>query len=91
MSYRTEIEVEFIGGPFDGHSQRVPDRASDLAATVALPVNENVFRMLDGKARGPVRPLRGVALYEHDPDDDGRYVYVGSCPASQLHLDNWRV
>jgi len=50
------IQLEFVGGPFDGYVQAFMTATADLAKRVALPVNENVFLMLDGKSRGPAAP-----------------------------------
>lgn len=86
-----QIVVEFVGGPFDGHSQQVTTAESELASTVALPVNDNVFRMLEGRLRGPVRPSRTVALYELYHDQGWRYYFLGSRLPQELHLENWRV
>jgi hypothetical protein len=82
--------VEFIGGPFDGHSLYVSDIPDGLATTVALPVNENVFRMLDGESRGPVSPCRTAALYQLQGHDQGRYYFLRSCRASDLDVKQWQ-
>jgi hypothetical protein len=83
--------VEFIGGPFDGHSLYVSDMADGLATTVALPVNENVFRMLDGEDRGPAQPCRTAALYRLQGYDQGRYRFLRSCRAAELNYEAWQV
>lgn len=83
--------IEFIGGPFDGHSLDVSDIVEGLATTVALPVNENVFRMLDGQERGPARPCRTAALYRLQGYEDGRYHYLRSCRTSELNYAAWQV
>jgi len=91
MPQTTAIPVEFIGGPFDGHRQVVAVPLEDLATPVALPINENVFRMLDGQGRGPAAPSQTVALYELRTDNGGRYFYLGSRPAVEFNLENWLV
>ena len=69
---RREVKIEFIGGPFDGHTQSVFAPPASSKSTLALPVNENVFRMLDGKESGPASPSPTVALYElYGLHDDG--------------------
>jgi hypothetical protein len=70
--------VEFIGGPYDGHRQRVPTPEA-LTDTVALPVNRNIFRMLSGlPATGEARTT-SVAIYELEiVDDSPRYYFVGT-------------
>lgn len=88
---QTQIFVEFVGGPFDGHSQSLAASEDELATTVALPVNDNVFRMLEGKLRGPARPSRTVALYVLSRDGNWRYHFLGSRMASELNLEDWRV
>ena len=87
----TSIHVEFIGGPFDGHSQSIAATWDELASTVALPVNENVFRMLAGKTRGPARPSKTVAIYELRNDGEWKYYFLGSRSAAELHLESWQV
>ncbi|HVX11185.1 MAG TPA: hypothetical protein VHC22_08400 [Pirellulales bacterium] len=70
--------VEFIGGPYDGHRQGVPS-AEELADTVALPVNRNIFRMLSGlPATEPVRTT-SIAIYELEMmEGAARYYFLGT-------------
>lgn len=82
--------IEFIGGPFDGYCQAFEEPSERLAETVALPVNENVFRMLEGQSRGPAQPTRTVALYERF-DRDHRFFFTGSCLPQDFNLQDWRV
>lgn len=91
---RCEVRIEFIGGPFDGHSQTIFAPPANYRSTLALPVNENVFRMLDGKESGPASPSPTVALYElYELQDDGerQYRYVGTRPAAEFGLHDWKV
>lgn len=83
--------LEFVGGPFDGHHQSIAVLPDQLAQTVALPVNENVFRMLDGKLRGPAQPSRTVALYELHQGAPWQYRFLGSRMASEFNLESWQV
>lgn len=86
------IELEFVGGPFDGYTQFFAAPLSDLARRVALPVNENVFLMLDGKSRGPAAPSRTVAIYDLQSDEGHyRYVFRNARLASELNLGSWQV
>ena len=91
---RQEVRIEFIGGPFDGHTQTIFAPPASYNSTLALPVNENVFRMLEGKETGPACVSPTVALYElRDRYDDGerQYRYVGTRPAAEFGLHDWRV
>jgi len=85
------MHIEFVGGPFDGHEMALTVTPADLASTVALPVNENVFSMLEGQVIGPAKPCRTVALYELHGRDEGRYFFLGSRRATDLNLQNWQV
>jgi hypothetical protein len=91
MMKTTTIAIEFIGGPFDGHMQSVSATPDELLPSVALPVNENVLRMLDGQARGPARPTRTVAFYELQHDNGWRYCFVQSKRAAEFDLEGWLV
>ena len=91
MADRT-IQLEFVGGPFDGHTQSFSPPLSELGSTVALPVNDNVFRMLAGRRRGPACESRNVALYElYRRNGEWRYYFVSTRPAVELNLEAWRV
>jgi hypothetical protein len=82
--------VEFIGGPFDGYKHVVSFPPEDLAKVVMLPVNENVFRSLDGKPLGVQRPATSVAVYELcDPEGVCNYRYLGASPVSAHSLEKW--
>jgi hypothetical protein len=91
---RQEARIEFIGGPFDGHTQSVYALPPSYRSTLALPVNENVFRMLEGKDAGPACPSPTVALYElYDLQFNGerQYRYIGTRPAVEFGLQGWKV
>ena len=86
------ILLEFVGGPFDGYSQIFSMDLTDLARRVALPVNENVFLMLDGKVKGPAAPSKTVAIYDlHYKDGDCKYYFLGARRAVELNLESWQV
>jgi hypothetical protein len=86
-----QITVEFVGGPLDGHLHLFEAGVEALAATVALPINDNVFRLMDGRLRGPAQPSRTVALYELRFDGEWRYAYLGSRLPAELNLEHWLV
>lgn len=78
MQTITTNRVEFIGGPFDGHRQVValPEALSD---TVALPVNRNVYRILDGLPAIDNMITTTIALYELEVvEGHPRYYFLGS-------------
>lgn len=82
--------LEFVGGPFDGYKHVVSYPPEDLAAMVALPVNMNIFLMLEGKRRGRKSPATSVAVYElQDRDGFWRYQYLGATPAKRFQLEGW--
>lgn len=86
------VLLEFMGGPFDGHRQAIAAKLDELVPTVALPVNDNVFRMLDGKLRGPAVPSPTVALYELRSEACGwRYHFLGTRRAADFNLESWCV
>jgi hypothetical protein len=92
MSASRHSVLEFVGGPFDGLRQVVAVPPQELAATAAFPVNKNVFRILEGKRRGPRAETTSVAIYELERiDPPSRYYYRGATSAQRLHLDGWLV
>ena len=61
MPHRT-IQIEFINGPFDGHSQAFTD--PPILKRIAVPVTENTLPLLEDKPLGPPSPITTVARYE---------------------------
>ena len=57
-------EIEFVGGPYDGHRQVLTTPPGELAEIVALPVSRDIFRLLHGETHGPVEPFTSVAVYQ---------------------------
>lgn len=72
MFFRRVREVEFIGGPLDGHRQ--PMTAKAQVEAFAIPVNENVHRMLVGAKHANALPTSSIAIYELRKRD-GQYRY----------------
>lgn len=56
------FEIEFIGGPYDGHKQRLESGCP--AEVVAWMVCRDAFRLLSGDESRSGRPITGVAIYE---------------------------
>lgn len=71
--------VEFVGGPYDGHKEIVTCEPEELAGMLALPVNQNVFRLMRGDQAGRNLPATSLAVYHRTSDDGGcRYFFLGS-------------
>jgi hypothetical protein len=58
------LEIEFIGGPYDGHKEPCFTWPADLPADVVWLVCENVFRLLDRRDHRPGGSITSVALYQ---------------------------
>ena len=56
------FEVEFIGGPYDGHKELLG--SGPPAEELAWIVGEDVFRLLAGKNRRKRGRITSVAIYE---------------------------
>ena len=65
-----DCEIEFIGGPYDGHKEIVVTRPIHLPADVGWFVCEDIFRMINGKDSRPCGSITSVALYELAVKDD---------------------
>ena len=80
----TPYEIEFIGGPFDGHRQTVSIPVTSLADTVALPVSRNIFRLLSGCNSVPGESTTSIAIYELEAlHGKQRYYFLGATSSSQ--------
>lgn len=55
--------IEFLGGPFDGHCQRVSLEPEELAGVALLPVSRTVFGWLEGQAQPVETRVTSVAVY----------------------------
>jgi hypothetical protein len=79
-----QYEIEFIGGPFDGHRQSLSIPVNSLAETVALPVSRNIFRLLAGYQAAPDAPATSIAIYELEIiGSQRRYYFLGATSSSQ--------
>jgi hypothetical protein len=82
--------LEFIGGPLDGYTYTASFPLSELVDTMAMPVNQNVVRMLGGAPKGEKAPATSVALYELVRRGGAwRYDYLGAASAEQFQLESW--
>jgi hypothetical protein len=80
--------VEFIGGPCDGYNMTMQP---ELPRAVAIPLNQNVFRVLGGQKSGPPLPCETIAFYKLANPEDGRYRFLGACRTSDLNVKDWAV
>lgn len=59
---------------------------NELAEIVALPVSQDIFRLLDGETRGPGAPITSVAVYQLEASGSRRrHRFVGA--ASPMLFD----
>ena len=75
--------IEFIGGPFDGHKEIIALEPEALAGMLALPVNDNAFRLIEGSNASRKQPPTSVAVY-HRTCEDGiwRYCFLGAASSN---------
>jgi len=77
-------QVEFIGGPFDGHRQPISIPPTALASMAAFPISHNIFRLLNNEADVPDAPPSSLAIYELAVvDEQPRYHFLGAASAAQ--------
>jgi len=77
------FEVEFIGGPYDGHKELLG--SGPPAEELACVVCEDVFRLLAGKDRRKHGTITSVAIYELEVDDGlFHYRFLGAIPFKAL-------
>ena len=82
--------VEFMGGPFDGHVHLASFPPDELAPIASLPVNDNMFRMLDNKIPAAKCPATSVAIYELETQKgEWRYRFRGATSAREFELHHW--
>ena len=63
MLFSRTREVEFLGGPLDGHRQAM--HREQRHTVIAIPINPNVFRLLSGRQRTRRKsPASSVAIYQ---------------------------
>ena len=79
------IEIEFIGGPFDGLKELCVTQPIQLRTDVVWLVCEDAFRQLDGKDHRPGGSITSVALYELEIWNFAcRYRFVGAISPKEV-------
>ena len=77
------LEVEFIGGPYDGHKE--PLGSGPPTEELAWIVCEDVFRLLAGKDSRERGNITSVAIYELEVDDGlFHYRFIGAISFKEL-------
>ena len=75
------VKIEFVGGPFDGHAQRIDVPPDGLLAEARLPVSEDVFRLMAGERSTRKAPATSTAVYCRERDHSRvRYRFVCAQP-----------
>ena len=79
------LDIEFIGGPYDGHKEPSFTPPIHLPAELVWFVCEDAFRLLDGKDHRPGGSFTSVALYELELANGARrYRFVRTIPVREL-------
>lgn len=92
VMFRRTKKVEFVGGPFDGHRQSLRISSKDWGERLAIPVSENVFRLLAGDSKGAQAPASSVAVYElRDHKRKYYYYFVEARSPEEYELQNQKV
>lgn len=72
-------QVEFVGGPLDGHQQTITVPVEELNEIATFPINRNLFRLLGRRPGGKPHPVTSVAVYRLECDAQGRrYRFAGA-------------
>lgn len=79
------FNVEFVGGPYDGHQQSCLMSPSQLPSDVIWFVCEDVFRLVGGGVHQPRGAFTSVALYGIDwTTGTARYRFAGTISANEF-------
>ncbi len=89
MFLRTN-QVEFFGGPFDGHVHMIRSIEDHLAQLIAVPVNRNVIEWLSGNSGEEESQATSVAVYILESLPEGiRYSFQGTVPPELFQMEHW--
>ncbi|MCA9125061.1 MAG: hypothetical protein H6822_02620 [Planctomycetaceae bacterium] len=92
MLFHRVREVEFVGGPFDGHRQTIRLSKEDCQQAIVIPVNENAYRRLAGLSPVPNAGASSYAVYElRKRDREYCYYFTVSKPPSEFEKESQRV
>jgi hypothetical protein len=84
MTHRA-VEIQFVGGPYDGHKQAFTD--PPVMERLALPVNKNMLPLLKGKTLGPPSSTSTVARYKLRKVEGGwQYHFVEAVSTKEIDL-----
>jgi hypothetical protein len=79
-------EVEFIGGPLDGHRHRFTEPPAWLPSLATPRISPDVVRVVTGAKRRAVAPPTSTAVYCLDGQgDEWRYYHVASIAVQPDH------
>lgn len=79
------LEIEFIGGPYDGHNEPCFGRPVQLPADVIWLVCDDAYRLIDGKDHRGSGSITSVAFYELDVGNGTcKYRFAGAISVTAL-------
>ncbi len=83
------VQIQFVGGPYDGHVQAFGDPG--LLNHLSLPVSENILPLLKGEMLGPSTPINSLARYAlRKVGDDWQYQFVELMSAKEFDFEAMR-
>jgi hypothetical protein len=83
------VQIQFVGGPYDGHVQAFGDPG--LLNHLSLPVSENMLPLLKGEKLGPSTPINSLARYAlRQVVDDWQYQFVELISAREFDFEAMR-
>ena len=81
------LNVEFIGGPFDGHHQACLVTSGELPSHVIRLVCDDAFRQLEETTQVQARIFTSVAFYGLDRQPDSkRYLFTKSISFTEFNV-----
>ena len=81
--FQEAFDVRFIGGPLDGHTQRLHVPEDQLVEQATFPINRNLFRLMSRHPAGKSHPVTSVASYRLERIE-GEYQYTFECATAPM-------
>lgn len=89
MFFRRVRDVEFVGGPLDGYRQGIRLSNNHRREVIAIPVNNNIFRLLAGTPQEGKLPASSFAFYElQKHKGEYRFRFVEAKSPKEFDLQN---